>query len=142
MRAAAARASARNSSPTPAARASAAIASASPPLRDAIAAASAVPQRSPSLRAPPLCSTAWRLRRMSRASSGICARTDSSFVTMAPRSGRLQGLLARLPVARAELVRLQSIQDAQHLVHTATDRQVVHRDVADDPLRVDDERRA
>src|SRR6266849_2955243 len=57
-------------------------------------------------------------------------------------SGRLQRLLARLPVARAELVGLQRIEHAQHLLRIAADAEVIHRGEADDALRVDDEGRA
>src|SRR5215469_1720924 len=53
-------------------------------------------------------------------------------------SGRLQGLFALLPVARAELVGLQRIEHAQHFLGAAADAQVGDVDEADDALRVDD----
>src|SRR5690606_23776839 len=57
-------------------------------------------------------------------------------------SGDLQGLLARLPVARAKLIRLQRVEHAQDLVDVAADVHVGDRNEADDALRIDDEGRA
>src|SRR5512134_1345946 len=57
-------------------------------------------------------------------------------------SGRLQELVALVPVAGAELVRLEGVQRAQHLLDIAADAQVVHRREPDDAVGVDDERRA
>src|SRR6185503_13306473 len=54
-------------------------------------------------------------------------------------SGCLQELFALLPVARAELVGLQRVERAQHLVDIAADVHVDHRDKADDAVGVDDE---
>src|SRR6516165_576785 len=135
MIAAAAMASSTVAAPT-AARASASTASRSRGLRAATAAATATPQRcaSPRLLSP---STAWTLSARSRAGAGIASRAASRALM----SGRLQRRLALVPVAGAELVGLQSVEHAQHLVHVAPDVEVGHRDEPDDPLRVDDERR-
>src|SRR5579863_8997522 len=57
------------------------------------------------------------------------------------RSGRLKRLFALLPVAGAELVGLQRVEDAQHLLWIAADAEVVHRGEADDALGIDDEGR-
>src|SRR3984957_16143629 len=54
-------------------------------------------------------------------------------------SGRLQGVVALLPVTRAQLVGLQRIKNAQHLLGTATHVHVSDVHEADDPVRVDDE---
>src|SRR6266702_634808 len=43
----------------------------------------------------------------------------------AAESGGLQRVLAGLPVARAQLVGLQRVEDAQHLLRVAADREVV-----------------
>src|SRR4029450_1877040 len=51
-------------------------------------------------------------------------------------SGRLQCLFALLPVARAKLVRLQSVEDAQHFFGAAPDVEVGDVNKADDALRV------
>src|SRR5215471_21336921 len=52
---------------------------------------------------------------------------------------RLEEGLALLPVARAQLVRLQRIEHAQHLFRVAAYAHVVDGNEADDALRVDDE---
>src|SRR2546429_5747210 len=57
-------------------------------------------------------------------------------------SGRLQGLFALLPVAGAQLVGLQRIEHAEHLLGAAADVEVGDVDEADDPLRIHDEGRA
>src|SRR5215472_13364598 len=53
-------------------------------------------------------------------------------------SGRLQGLFALLPVAGAELIRLQRIEHSQHVLGAAADGEVGHVDEADHTLGVDD----
>src|SRR5690606_37182104 len=60
----------------------------------------------------------------------------------ASRSGGAQRLLALLPIARAELVGLQRIEDAQDLVDVTADVHVGDHREADDVVRVDDEGRA
>src|SRR5690606_34838287 len=83
--------------------------------------------------------TASRFRRTSFAKSGIRERTSSSFVVI---SGlRSEGLAADRAVARTQLVGLQAVEDTQRLVGVAADVQVVHRDVLDRVVRVDDESR-
>ena len=52
---------------------------------------------------------------------------------------RLQGLTAHRAVAGAELVGLQGVEHAQHLVDRAADLEVVDRRPADDAVGVDDE---
>src|SRR5690625_5001031 len=54
-------------------------------------------------------------------------------------SGDLENLFALLPVAGAEFVGLQRVQDAQGLLRVPADTQVVHGHVADDAVRVHDE---
>src|SRR5579863_807980 len=54
-------------------------------------------------------------------------------------SGRLQGAVALLPVAGAQLVGLQRIKDAQHLSGATPHVQVRDVDEADYAVRVDDE---
>src|ERR1700687_6226240 len=83
----------------------------------------------------PTPSTACRFRRMSRAASGMAARSCSSAST----SGHLERGLARLPVARAELAGLQRVQYPQHLVDVAAHREVVDAGPADHALRIHDE---
>src|SRR5215470_2676105 len=56
-------------------------------------------------------------------------------------SRRLQGGLARLPAARAELAGLKGIEHAEHLIDVPSHREVVHAHEADDALGIDDERR-
>src|SRR5271155_2034298 len=53
----------------------------------------------------------------------------------------LQRAASDRPIARAQLVGLQAVQNAQHLFRTAADIEVVHRNVLDDVVRIDDERR-
>ena len=53
--------------------------------------------------------------------------------------GRLQDFLAFLPVAGAELVGLQRIEDAQLLLRVTADIEAVDRDVLDHIVRIDDE---
>src|SRR4051812_19348569 len=55
---------------------------------------------------------------------------------------RVQHVLALLPVAGAELVGLQGVEDAQHFLRVAADVQAVHRGPLDGAVRVDDEGRA
>src|ERR1700685_3866631 len=57
-------------------------------------------------------------------------------------SGRLEGVLALLPVAGAQLVGLQCVEYAQHFRRVAADRQVGHVDEADHALRIHDVGRA
>src|SRR3546814_18863244 len=57
------------------------------------------------------------------------------------RLGDLVDLFALLPVAGAEFVRLQRVEDAQRLLRVPSDVQVVDRDVADTAFRIDDEGR-
>src|SRR3982750_376892 len=52
---------------------------------------------------------------------------------------RAQNLLAFLPVAGAELVRLKRVEDPQGLLRVAADVEAVHRDVLDDVVGIDDE---
>src|SRR5690606_24104089 len=67
-----------------------------------------------------------------------------------PRFGALGGalrrgaqdLVASLPVARAQLVRLQRVENAQRLGRVAADIEAVHRDMLDDIVGIDDEGRA
>src|SRR4051812_26870105 len=54
----------------------------------------------------------------------------------------LQHFLAFLPVAGAQLVGLKRVEDAQSLLRVAADVEAVHRNVLDDVVRIDDERRA
>src|SRR5262245_49199799 len=68
-------------------------------------------------------------------------REGATPLASIPRLRGLQELVALLPVARAELVRLQRVQRPQHFVDVAADAQVVHRREADDPLGIHDERR-
>src|SRR5262245_60588839 len=80
------------------------------------------------------CSAA-RLERLSlrsRAKSG--RRSFRVSMDMVCSLRRLQHFLALLPVAGAELVGLQRIEHAQHFLWIAADREVVHRDEADDAL--------
>src|SRR6185295_20115021 len=111
---------------TAAARASAISASRRPAWRAAIAEATATPQRCAGERLDGW-STAWRFSLMSLAASGSVWRSVSTALTLR----RHQRGLALLPVAGAELVRLQRVQDAQDLVHVAADGEVVHRSPAD-----------
>src|SRR4029453_3178873 len=113
MRTAAARGSSMTSSPT-SARASAISASRRPAWRAAIAEATATPQRWAGERLDGW-STAWRFSLMSLAASGSVLRSVSTALTLRHH----QGGLALLPVAGAELVRLQRLQDAPGLVHRA-----------------------
>src|SRR5579859_8084762 len=55
---------------------------------------------------------------------------------------RLQRLAADRAVARAQLVGLQRIEDTQHFLDIAADREVVDAGEADDAVRIDDEGRA
>ena len=50
-----------------------------------------------------------------------------------------EGLLALLPIAGAEFVRLQAIEHTPRLIHIPADREVIDRSPADDPFRVYDE---
>src|SRR6516165_2106532 len=135
MIAAAAMASSTVAAPT-AARASASTASRRRALRAATAAATATPQRcaSPRLLSP---STVWMLSARSRAGAGIASRAASRAVM----SGRLQRRLALVPVARAELVGHQGLEDAERLVDVAPDVEVGHRHEPARPIRVDYARR-
>src|SRR6516165_3775709 len=54
-------------------------------------------------------------------------------------SGRLEGLFALLPVARAQLIGLQRIEDAQHFLRASADIKVGDVHEAHDALRIDDE---
>src|ERR1700728_3923070 len=54
-------------------------------------------------------------------------------------SGRLEGVLTLLPVARAQLIGLQRVEHAQHFLGAAADIQVGDVDEADHALRIDDE---
>jgi hypothetical protein len=47
-----------------------------------------------------------------------------------------------LPIARAQLVGLERVEDAQHLGHAAADAQIVHAHPANRPRGIDDERGA
>src|SRR5262245_26641250 len=111
-------------SSTPAARASSMTASRSSGLREANALATATPQRWGGV-SDSTPSTDCRLILRSRAASGSDSRSESREA-IAPPSGR-ERRLALLPVARAELVRLQRIEGTQDLVHVATHGEVVHR---------------
>ena len=46
-----------------------------------------------------------------------------------------------MPIARAQLVRLQGVEDAQGLPRVAADRQIIDRGIADDAPGIDDEGR-
>src|SRR5215471_4801580 len=85
------------------------------------------------------CSDAWleRLSLRSRAYSG--SRSFRTSMDMVLSLGGLEDVLAPLPVAGAELVGLQGIEDAQHFRRIATDGKVVHRHEADDAVGIDDE---
>src|SRR5688572_13867802 len=74
-------------------------------------------------------SISWYERRAARASH------------VAGSASALQRIAADRAVARAELVRLQAVEDAQDFLGVAADVQVVDRDVLDHVVRVDDERR-
>src|SRR5262245_51706533 len=54
-------------------------------------------------------------------------------------SRRFERVLAFLPVAGAELVGLQGVEDAQDFLRVPADAQVVDRGEADDALGIDDE---
>src|SRR5450432_1381103 len=136
MRTAAARASSMTSSPT-SARASATSASRSPEWRAAIADAIATPQRWAGERLEGW-RTACRFSLMSLAASGRPLRSVSTALT----SGDHQRGFALLPIAGAELVGLQRVEDAHHLVHVPADGEVVHGGPADHVLGIDDEGRA
>ena len=73
-----------------------------------------------------------RCRARSRAALRAVRRAFMSLppVCWRPSSGRLQRVFALLPVARAQLVRLQCVQHAQYLLRAAADRQVGHVDEA------------
>src|SRR5687768_10966432 len=105
--------------------ASAAIAAATSGLRAVVAAASAVPHACCGVRTvePAI---APRLMRRSRACSGRRSFSLSIDMTVLSRCG--ERLLALLPVARAELVGLQGVEDAQHLGGIAADAEIVDRD--------------
>src|SRR5436190_24050660 len=55
---------------------------------------------------------------------------------------RSERLTADRAIARAELVGLQAVEDAQHLLGIAADVEVVDADVLDRVVGIDDERRA
>src|SRR6185295_2546830 len=120
----------------------ASIAASSVALRAATADASATPAicsaRSPG--DPASDNTVERLSFKSRAWSGI--RVFKVVTSRLSPSRGLQRFVARLPVAGAELVRLQSIENAQHLVHVAADVHVGDGREPDHALWIDDERRA
>src|SRR5688500_10962099 len=78
-----------------------------------------------------------RLSLRSRAYSG--SRSFRTSIDMVGSLRGLQDLFALLPVAGAKLVGLQRVEHAQHFLRIAADRQVVHRDEADDALGIDDE---
>src|SRR5579862_796383 len=64
------------------------------------------------------------------------------FIRGCGRSRReRERIAANGAVAGAELVRLQTVEDAQNLLGIAADVEVVDGDVLDDVVRVDDERR-
>src|SRR5437762_1819311 len=128
MRTAAARASSSTALPTSAASASAANAATSAAFRTEYAHASAVPHTCCGFSAPGV-RTFVRFILMSRATSG----KDSRSLSMCSIGGSLgaspgllellgQGLLAALPVARAQLVRLERVEDAENLVRVSTYR--------------------
>src|ERR1700733_1866978 len=56
-------------------------------------------------------------------------------------SGRLERRVALLPVARAQLIRLQRIEHAQDLIRAAADVEIGDVDEANHALRIDDVRR-
>ena len=103
---------------------------AAPAWRAAAAEATATPQRCAGERLPS-ASTVCRFSLTSRARlrEGLPDRLDA-VVDQAVSD--LQRGLALLPVAGAELVGLQGVEDAQDLVDVAADREVVDADVADD----------
>src|SRR5262245_23947052 len=115
------------------ARASSATARTSSSLRAASAAVSALPHSWTGVRLA-IFAKASRFRRRSFAYSGM--RSRIVFMACVDRSGDLERLLALLPVARAELARLQRVEHAQHLVRVAADASIGHGDEADEPLRV------
>ena len=107
---------ARPRSPPPAARA----------LRAATADATATPQRCSGVSAAAARSTDCRFSLMSRAgSANLGARSSAATASCRHAHAALQGRFALLPVARAELVGLQRVEHAQHLVDVAADVQVV-----------------
>src|SRR3954470_132980 len=67
------------------------------------------------------------------------AEHDSAGLSAGSGSGRLKRVLALLPVAGAQLVGLQGVQNAQDFLRVAADRQVIDRSEADDALGIDDE---
>src|SRR5512132_2582305 len=124
-------------------------------LRDASAATTNVPARCCSVSA----GSAARLDKLSLRSFAYSGKAFFSFSrdivalpsdesgagslpAPGPRSCGFQNVFALLPVAGAQLVRLQSIEDTQHFLRVTADIEIIHRDEADDPLRIDDERRA
>src|SRR5262245_8486087 len=110
----------------------------SSPLRAAKAAAIATPSASSGARVERAI-TESRFRRMSFAVSGSRCRIGVRNSIARPPSQRVA---ADRAVARAQLVGLQAVEDAQHLVRIAANVQVVHRHVLDHVVRVDDEGRA
>src|SRR5512132_875446 len=124
-------------------------------LRDASAATTNVPARCCSVSA----GSAARLDKLSLRSFAYSGKAFFSFSrdiaalpsdesgagslpAPGPRSCGLENVFALLPVAGAQLVHLQSVQDTQHFLRVSADIEVVHRNEADDPLGIDDERRA
>ena len=76
-----------------------------------------------------------------RALRGAAAEVLQTVVALG-----VDGLLARLPVGGTHLAvlsdELEGLHQTQSLVHAAADREVVHGDVLDHSLRVDDEQAA
>src|SRR5690349_24555146 len=64
---------------------------------------------------------------------------ESRRVSRELMSGCLQGLFALLPVAWAQLVRLQRVEHAQHLFRAAANVQIRDVDEPNHALRVNDE---
>ena len=76
----------------------------------------------------------------------LALRRAAAEVLQAVVALRVDRLLAGLPVRRAHLAvlrhELERLHQTQRLVHAAAHREVVHRDVLDHALRVDDEQAA
>src|SRR5690348_2406942 len=112
--------------------------------RAASAAASAAPTACAGVRLDRLM-TASRLSRRSLAYSGMRSLMAWSCMAsflyegVSPASKRRA---SDRPVARAELVGLKAVENAQHLFRIPADVQVVDRHVLDHVVRVDDEGRA
>src|SRR5581483_8340398 len=124
--------------------ASAKAASVNSGLREATALATTVPQVCCSVRAG-CCMSAEKFSFKSREYAGMVSISSFRFIVTYLRSGsvtwqspselrQLQSLFTLLPVARAELIRLQGIQYAKHFLWIASDRKVSHINESNDSI--------